>query len=182
MTTFKTAVLTGRPGIGKTTALIKVLEMLRSNGFTVGGFYTRELRRSGVRYGFEIHDIMSGRTAVMASVDLSAGPKIGRYRVSINNIDKVGVASIRNALDQAQSILVDEVGPMELLSQAFVEAVRELLRSDKPKLLTIHLSARHPLVEEVRRAAGKNLYLLDMENRDIIPSIIFQVMVKWLTS
>jgi len=182
LTTSRTAALTGRPGVGKTTALVKVVEMLRKDGFAVGGFYTREIRRSGVRYGFEICDIGSGETAVLASVEIASGPKVGKYRVSLENMLEVGVGSLRAALERSGAVFVDEVGPMELFCQPFVEAVRELLKSGKPSLLTIHFSARHPVVEEVRRAAGEHLYVLDFGNRDRIPGLVYGVMKEWLRS
>ncbi|MEM4189234.1 MAG: NTPase [Candidatus Caldarchaeum sp.] len=182
MTTFKTAALTGRPGIGKTTALMKIVDVLRKDGFTVGGFYTRELRRAGVRYGFEICDIGLGRTAVLASVDISSGPRVGKYRLSLENMLELGVASLRNAIKTSEAVFVDEVGPMELFCTSFIEAVRELLKTGKPSLLTIHHSARHPVVEEVRQAAGEHLYVLDFKNRDRVPDLVYGVMRKWLRS
>jgi len=54
--------VTGQPGIGKTTIVIKVVDMLRMKGFKVGGMMTREVREEGRRVGFEVMDIASGRT------------------------------------------------------------------------------------------------------------------------
>jgi nucleoside-triphosphatase THEP1 len=77
LTTSKVAALTGRPGVGKTTALIKILHMLQADGHVVGGFYTREVRSGGVRRGFEVYDIMSGKKGMLASTELAEGA-VGR--------------------------------------------------------------------------------------------------------
>jgi nucleoside-triphosphatase len=36
--------LTGSPGVGKTTLLLKVVEALRAKGYSVGGMISREVR------------------------------------------------------------------------------------------------------------------------------------------
>jgi nucleoside-triphosphatase len=53
--------LTGLPGVGKTTVLIRVVEGLRANGITVGGIISNEVRENGIRMGFEISDLTNGK-------------------------------------------------------------------------------------------------------------------------
>jgi len=47
----KNILLTGRPGGGKTTALMAAVKLL---GGSPGGFYTAEFREKGERTGFEV--------------------------------------------------------------------------------------------------------------------------------
>ncbi len=168
--------------MGKTTALMKILEMLRSDGHVVGGFYSREVRSGGMRKGFEVYDIMSGKRGILASTELAEGPSVGKYRVNIREFEDVGVAAILMSLEKAEAVFVDEVGPMELLSKKFVEAIDMAMSCGKPSLMTVHIAARHPLAERVRRAAGKNLYVLTPENRDRLPDAIYSLLKKWLAT
>ena len=46
-------VLTGAPGVGKTTAVIRVARDLKERGLKVGGIVSRELRTNNMRVGFE---------------------------------------------------------------------------------------------------------------------------------
>jgi nucleoside-triphosphatase len=53
----------------------------------------------------------------------------GRYRVNLDAIDTVGVPALLDALDQSQVVVVDEIGPMEILSPRF-RPVATLSRCD----------------------------------------------------
>ena len=46
--------LTGSPGVGKTTMLLRVVESLKAKGYGVGGMISREVRSDGARVGFEV--------------------------------------------------------------------------------------------------------------------------------
>ena len=50
--------LTGAPGIGKTTAILKAVEMLKSRKkIIVGGMITKEIRKNDKRIGFQLIDL-----------------------------------------------------------------------------------------------------------------------------
>lgn len=164
--------LTGPPGCGKTTAALKIADQLKSLGVKVDGMYTREMRVGGRRVGFQVTRIATGETCVMAHVEVRDGPRVGRYGVNLAKLERIGVEGIRDGIRSADFVVVDEVGPMELYSQGFIEAVRLLLRSDIHSLLTVHFRAKHPLVQEVKRAAGRKLINLTPKSRDRIPQEI----------
>ncbi|MEN3037520.1 MAG: nucleoside-triphosphatase, partial [Candidatus Methanosuratincola petrocarbonis] len=60
--------LTGFPGIGKTTAVLRVADLLGREGFAVGGMITREVRggAGGARVGFEVLDLSTGKRGWLA--------------------------------------------------------------------------------------------------------------------
>ena len=164
--------ITGRPGVGKTTVLLKVVEGLRSEGFKVGGMISREARKSGSRIGFEILDIASGRKGWLAHIKQPVGPKIGKYRVNLNDLNSVGVKAILDALEKADVIAIDEVGPMELYSKEFVEAVRRVLESEKPLIGTVHFRVKHPLIDHLKNREDSEILEVTLQNRARLHKLI----------
>jgi len=163
--------LTGRPGCGKTTAILKIVGELENEGVRVDGMYTEEVRVGGRRVGFMVKTIGGGE-GILAHVNLRDGPRLGRYRVNLEDLERVGVSAILDGIRGADVVVVDEVGPMELFSQRFRDAVERLLNSDKHAILTVHYRSRDRLAMRVRRLAGDNLITLNELNRDEVPGII----------
>ena len=83
--------ITGSPGIGKTTVLTKVVDILRERGFSVGGMLSREVREDGVRVGFEILDLNSHECGWLAHVNLKTGPQVGKYHVNLVDLPKISL-------------------------------------------------------------------------------------------
>ena len=125
--------LTGAPGVGKTTAIRSIVSRLSCE---VGGFYTEEIREGGKRTGFKLTDL-DGRQGVLAHVGFRGAPRISRYGVDLTVLDGIGVDSMKYALEQKDIIIIDEIGPMEILSDRFCKAVLEILDSDALVLGTI---------------------------------------------
>ncbi len=75
-------VLTGAPGVGKTTAIIRVARALKERGVKVGGIVSRELRTNNRRIGFEFINLSTNDRNVLASIT-GNGPKVGKYFVNI---------------------------------------------------------------------------------------------------
>src|ERR1700688_4962113 len=140
--------LTGPPGIGKSSLVAKVIFSVRSRGYGVGGCLTKEVRKGRERTGFRIYDLLSGNEADLASVS-GLGPRVGRYRVNITNLSTVGANSLLRAAEVADFIVIDEVGPMELTSPEFRKGVKACLATGKSMLVVLHESMKDPLITEI---------------------------------
>ena len=91
--------LTGPPGIGKTTAIMKAVEALKARkGLKIGGMITREVREGGKRVGFQIIDLVSNRTGWLAHINQPEGPKISKYRVNLRDLEEIGVKALELSL------------------------------------------------------------------------------------
>ena len=76
--------ITGPPGVGKTTLIRKLCEALAS--VRSAGFYTQEMRQEGVRTGFELVSL-DGRRGVLAHVDTAGPARVGRYGVDVTGFE-----------------------------------------------------------------------------------------------
>lgn len=167
--------LTGRPGIGKTTVVLETIRLLKGSGIRIGGMVSFEVRESGVRVGFRVRDLSTGLEGWLAHVSLASGPRIGRYRVDIYGFESIGVKAIVDAIDDdsIMVVVVDEVGPMELLSRMFRDAIRRLLDSGKSILGTIHYRCEDPLARRIRSMKDVEVIEVTLDNRDRLPSILY---------
>jgi nucleoside-triphosphatase len=125
--------LTGRPGCGKTTLIKRVVKNLAR---PAGGFYTEEMRDGSTRVGFKLVTL-DGDEAVFAHVDFQTPERVGKYGLDLSALNTVGVEAIREAMRRQPLIVIDEIGPMEIRSAIFRDAVTEALDSEVPVLATI---------------------------------------------
>jgi nucleoside-triphosphatase len=130
----RTAILlTGKPGSGKTTLIQRLLTHC---SLEAGGFLTREVRIGGSRQGFEIATL-AGERGILAHVDIRGRHRVGRYGVDLRSLETLGVSAILRAVEAGGLVVIDEIGPMELLSERFRSAVLCALDSGAPLLGTI---------------------------------------------
>lgn len=174
--------LTGRPGVGKTTVLKRSVEAIRGRDHSVGGMITLEIRVRGFRVGFEITDLLTGRKGMLAHVNQREGPRVSKYRVNLHDLAEVGAAAITLATDEADLVAVDEIGPMELNSVAFKEAVKAAIESGKPILGTIHHRASDPLIDLIKSRADAKIIEVTPENRESLHESIVSAILELLQS
>lgn len=72
--------LTGRPGVGKTTVITRLVEQLADR--RIAGFYTEEIREDGRRQGFRAATF-SSETIVLGHVEIQSRQRVGRYGVDV---------------------------------------------------------------------------------------------------
>jgi len=163
--------VTGSPGAGKSTLVRRVLE---ASGLRAGGMLAGEKRFKDRRIGFEILDIATGTLGTLAD-ERGSGPKLGKYRVHADDLEKIGAKAIENALS-CDLIVVDEVGPMELTSRRFAAAVDRAIASEKPVLVVLHEWSVHPLAKKIR--ASFRVITVTRENRDSLVQEIARELQK----
>lgn len=159
----KIILLTGRPGSGKTTVIKKVLSRIPR---LAGGFFTQEIRERGRRVGFEIHTL-DGDKAVMAHVDKRDTERVGKYGVDLAVIDSIAMGSLQKAKSDRALIVIDEIGPMELLSDKFREEVLVIFKGEFDVLGTI-AKRKNEFINRIRRLPNVSVMEIFPGNREEI--------------
>ncbi len=169
-------VLTGEPGVGKTTAIKKLVKLLKGK---VVGFWTEEVRdpHTKQRRGFKVVST-EGKSSLFASKTFTSKHLVGSYGVNVQRFESVALEVLEKALSQRDKVIViDEVGKMELFSKAFVSLVEELIQNPKyTVVVTIPIRDVHPLVAKIRRLQSAVLLEVNKENRDRIPEQIVELL------
>lgn len=173
-------ILTGNPGVGKTNVLLKTVDQLNNMGYRVGGMISREFRESGVRLGFEILDLSTNSHGWLAHVNLKSGPQVGKYHVNIEDLEGVGAKAVSDAVEDCDVVAIDEIGPMELFSDKFKEAVSKALGSGKLVVAVVHWKAQNPLVKEAKARADVEIFEVTVDNREKLPEVLVQKVRNFL--
>lgn len=164
--------LSGPRGVGKSTVCLGVAERLGQAGLTAAGIITQvqETRRF-------LLDVVSGNRRLLAAEGESLeGPGWGRYTFSQAGLDWGNHVVCEAIASGAELILLDEIGPLELVSGlGLLPALQAVLERAPAGLLVV----RPALLDALRAMAGDRAVVrwhVSLENRDGLPDRI----ASWL--
>jgi len=163
--------ITGHPGVGKTTLVKKVIEELRLDPV---GFYTEEIREEGKRVGFRIKSLTPGlprMEGILARVGLAGPYRRGPYTINIRDMEEIGARSLEEALSHGGLIVIDEIGNMEIVSKRFQAAVITSLESPSPVLGVIKYEPG-PFVDRIRSRPDVEIIKLTREHYSEVKSFV----------
>jgi len=161
--------LTGVPGIGKTTVIRNVAADLAPD--PVRGFFTEEVRVAGKRRGFRIVTL-DGREGRLADVDLRSPHRVSKYGVDVAGFESLALPVLEGAENDPSAIfLIDEIGKMECFSAAFVRATRDLFDRGSAVVATVALRGGG-FIAEVKRRPDVEIVEVTRANRDTLPARI----------
>ena len=155
----KNLLVTGLPGVGKTTLIKKLSEALKD--FHPVGFYTEEIRERGERKGFELISL-EGKRGLLSHKEIRSSYKVGQYKVDIKSFEEfLDSISFFNPLTHL--IIIDEIGKMECFSDQFKKLMKEILNSEKWVIATVAFKGSG-LIAEVKER--KDVRLLEITKGD----------------
>jgi len=167
----KHILITGLPGVGKTTLIKKVSEQLRDLHSV--GFYTAEIRERGVREGFELVSF-DGRRGVLSHTDIEGPQRVGKYGVDIKGFEDF-LDSISFLNPSINLIIIDEIGKMECLSHKFRLLIKKILDSEKRLIATIALKGSG-VIEEIKKRDDIRLIEITHSNRESLVSEVLKIL------
>ena len=173
-------ILTGSPGVGKTTILAKTVSALKERNVAVGGMFSREVREGIERVGFEIIDITSLKHGWLAHIDQQSGPQVGKYHVDLDILESVGALAINVAVENCDVIAIDEIGPMELFSTKFSEAAQKALNGKKFVIAVVHWKVQDKLVLEAKNREDAETFTVTSENRETLHEVLLEKVITFL--
>jgi nucleoside-triphosphatase len=154
--------LTGEVGVGKTTVVIKVLDLL---GGSQGGFRTERCPE-----GYKIVDIQTGSERLIATLD-----ERGALKPHPQAFEQIGVAAIERASASEGLVVMDELGFLELEAPRFQQAVFAALRGPHP-VLGVLRSAHNDFLDAIRALDNVEVIEVRQDNREGLPEEIAELL------
>jgi len=152
--------IVGRPGVGKTTAVIKTINHIST---PVRGFYTQEIREKRGRVGFLLKTL-NGKQEILAHINSSSQFHVGKYGVNTKLWDKLIPLLIPQTNNEI--IVIDEIGKMECLCQSFRTFILNIIKTENSLLATAPLKGTS-FIENIKHKF--KIIEINVKNRDIIP-------------
>jgi nucleoside-triphosphatase len=163
--------LTGLPGSGRTTVILRTLERLDR---PAAGFFTTEVRERAAggraaRVGFDVV-ALDGARVPLARVGFRG--YVDRYGVNVAGFEEVVLPALWRGLEDPDTLLVvDELGRMEFLSRGFLELLPRIFAAPNPLLGTI-LARPHPVAARYCRVPGVEVIPVTATNRYRLPEVL----------
>jgi len=162
--------ISGLPGIGKTTLIKKICREIRD--MHPIGFYTEEIRLESLRKGFQLISL-NGARAILAHVLIDSTYRVGKYGVDIKGFDEF-LDSIDFQNNKDSPIIIDEIGKMECLSSKFIKMIWDIMDSDNRVIATIsHTDGG--IKGRIKQREDVKLFKMNLDSRDSLLVEILEI-------
>jgi nucleoside-triphosphatase len=138
-----------------------------------GGFYTQEIREAGRRTGFKIITLDGGR-GILAHVDISSKNRISKYGVDLSALETFAIPAMLDAVEHNKLVVIDEIGPMQLLSPEFRQVVLDILGKSASVLGSIVWRST-PFTDQIKSRPDVTLLEVTPENREELFEVILEL-------
>ncbi len=164
--------ITGYPRVGKTTLINDLARNLYKSSI---GMITKEIREKGKRIGFKIETLSGSEFLLASKHNKTSRYRVANYGVYLENLDRV-VDILETQIQEfnAELIIIDEIGKMELFSNRF-ERFLEYCLDTKKVLGTISLKD-NDYTRQIKERSDTIIYHLAIENRNIIKNEIMELL------
>jgi nucleoside-triphosphatase len=110
---------------------------------------------------------LGGERATLAHVDFPGPPRVSKYGVDLAAFERVALPALEK-VQPGDIVVIDELGKMELASEAFCRTVRDLFERPATIVATVQL-ARHPFADALKQRPDVETIGVTTSNRDELP-------------
>ena len=166
--------LIGVPGVGKTQTVLKTIDILEREGKLVGGIITERVMDGKEYVGLRVLDWHTKRSMTFAHRSINSRVRTEGFGVDLRAFDHIAIPAIEWSKENADVVVIDEVGRIEQESRHFTEAVGEMLELDRMMILTLHKKGRNAILQQVRTRDDFRSLEVTQVNRVVLPYRIAQ--------
>lgn len=169
-------ILTGGPGVGKSTLLRRVIDKYNNKV----GFTTTEVWEGKNRLGFEVYTSAEDKQTITSTTNVTndTNNKVGKYYVDINKLDNMLLEIHKYTSNDL--LYIDEIGSMQLLCPSFKSMCLDYLDSDNRCIATIKLtntdSKFSKFIKEIKSREDVTLIEVTKDNRDLLLETILKLL------
>jgi nucleoside-triphosphatase THEP1 len=96
--------------------------------------------------------------------------RVGKYTVELEDLETIGVSTLRK---NADLIVLDEIGKMELFSQVFKDTLKIIFHG-KTKIIGSIAWYDTPLIKKIKKNPNVEVQVVTRQNRDQILNILLE--------
>jgi nucleoside-triphosphatase len=125
--------------------------------------------------GFSIRAVDTGQEGVLAHIDIRGPHRVGKYGVNTGDMERVGVAALRRAMESADLIVMDEIGRMENYCDTFQQVVLQALDASRDVLGTLQMRST-PFLDGIRDRPDVIIRTVTAGNREELPAELLSLL------
>lgn len=170
--------ITGEPRVGKSTLVKNLISRFNQEYFY--GLITEEVTENSQRIGFTT--VLLSRYAKQIASKHWAENKMGNYGVDIAAIDQMAQDLLHmESVFGKHILIIDEIGPMQVLSDEYRKIVEALLESSSALIIgTIYKGTDNKIIDAVKDKYSDCIHLLTCDNREQIEVFLTAEIEKYL--
>lgn len=168
-------ILAGSVHSGKTTLLKKVVCELKRQKYKVDGFLSEAVWTREETVGYDLFDLKKERSIpLIRRTGEEEWQKIGSYFFIPQSLAEAEKIILRGK--EADILVVDEVGPLELSGRGFWPALKQVVFQP---LTSYILVIRKNIIKDFLAMLGKSkVKIFDIKNKDIFTQLIEEIKIE----
>jgi nucleoside-triphosphatase THEP1 len=168
-------ILTGPVHSGKTTLLKKVVRELKEQKYRIDGFLSEAVREKEETVGYDLFDLKKERTIpLIRRTGKKEWQKIGSYFFIPQGLEEAEKIILQGK--EADILVVDEVGPLELSGRGYWPALKQVVFHPLNNFLLV---MRINIVKDFLAMLGKSeVKIFDIKNKGIFAQLIEEIKIE----